>query len=1049
MRRNQILAAITISALAAGACSVEESPVDNASPKDKVVTLVTTLSIKNDPDTRALSDPEDGTIHSEWAPGEEVWVYYENTASEGVEAKATVTSVDGSGSATISVDLVNPKSGDVSFGYPFAHYTLGPEQKDLYTDQLGTLADISENFDVAFGSAAITVAGSEATLSDNVEMMRETFIWKLSFTDGSDDITESITSLVINDGLGDYTVTPAAQSTIYVAMFPFDDATVTITATTPSGNYTAQKDHITLVNGKLYSSLGLTLSAAAVPASTTTFTYTSTAKVSAFDSLENFTGATAVTSHEFADGVGTVQFEGTVTAIADNTFYYDSNAKSKMTGIAIPESVERIGDRAFSNCSALSSVTFPGTSHLTTICGSAFAFCEALTSLSLPESLTTLGSLKTDPYEYEDGACFWFSGLQSFTLPKNVSTIYGGGHLAGCPITSLTVAAGNAKYDSRGNCNAVIETAEDELVLGCAISTVPDGIKIIGYEAFWAETQEFSITLPESVWYISNRAFHLATGLKSINFPEKLNYIGDEAFVNCILLTSLTLPDETEHIGGMAFEGCEGLQTVTLGSGLTTIMYGAFGACTGVTDVYCTADPTNLSWMGEGFKQGKATLFHVSDVSAWTTKFPEANVTFVGGEVDLSSFSGNVTAGDGDILTGTLDPAYHLTIPAGASVVLRNATIAYSGTDAAAITCEGSASIILDGTNTVSVPAGWEPMSGYPAILAGGTDTQLTLGGSGSLTAIGGYIAAGIGCLNAMGGAGYACGVIQIDGGTINAYSGNQAALGDGAEVGIGAVCGGPSGDACAGIVINGGSVTAKGYAGGIGGSGGTSVGYIQINGGTVTATGEEGAGIGICSNGVCGDISITGGTVTAIGGLSCAGIGTGCGIDPEHPSVVGDITISGGTVTAIGDECGIGTGYAGRCGNISITKGIVTAVSSSSGTVDANDGTGAGIGAGGGGVCGDILIKGGTIIAKGGWGAAGVGSASGGSSHYNSLTIDSVYFPTSLELKSLSATRGSDTAKPIGQGESDTTSPDPVYTTKVKKDTVNSTDDTWIYKVN
>lgn len=372
--------------------------------------------------------------------------------------------------------------------------------------------------------------------------------------------------------------------------------------------------------------------------------------------------------------------------------------------------------------------------------------------------------------------------------------------------------------------------------------------------------------------------------------------------------------------------------------------------------------------------------------------------------VALGGLTANYTASNGDVLTGSTT-AYKVTIPNGATVTLNNATIAYANDDGAPITCAGNATIILSGTNNLSVPGGVDDpldpynsqhMNGYPAILAGGTGKKLTITGGGTLNAIGGYIAAGIGCLNASYtgyGANYACGVIQIDGGTINAYSGYANSLGDGAEVGIGAVCGGPSGDGCDGIIINGGVVTAEGGAAGIGGAGGTTVNYITINGGEVTARSHgEGAGIGTTSNGQCGDITITGGTVNAYGAQSAAGIGTGCGYDPGSGIIYsrcGNIIITGGLIVASGDEAGIGTGSMGQCGDISISGGNITSTSLN------GIGTGPGIGSGMDGVCGTIAIAN-TItqlIAKGGSGVnpaigAGMGTATCGTITINTVDI-------------------------------------------------------------
>lgn len=289
-------------------------------------------------------------------------------------------------------------------------------------------------------------------------------------------------------------------------------------------------------------------------------------------------------------------------------------------------------------------------------------------------------------------------------------------------------------------------------------------------------------------------------------------------------------------------------------------------------------------------------------------------------EVNLASKTADYTASNGDVLTGTLDPNYKLIIPMDAVVMLKNAHIDFGGYDDAAITCEGNATIVIaDGTtNTVTVPGdqgGGPGNSGspYPGILASPYGNKLTFkGNTGELNVIGGYIASGIGCLNVGGangmGASYTaydgrCGVIQIDGGVISSYSGNKSYLGDGAETGIGNVCGG-SADLCEGIIINGGTVTAKGGTAGIGSSGSADVGFITINGGTVTATGgNDSPGIGAGPDADCGPITINGGTVTAIGGGDAAGIGSGGG-----SSSYTSLTIASGITKVTATRGGNGT---------------------------------------------------------------------------------------------------------------------------------------------
>jgi len=377
-------------------------------------------------------------------------------------------------------------------------------------------------------------------------------------------------------------------------------------------------------------------------ATTTTFTYTASEKLTVFDNESKFTGATGVKSHEFAAGTGTVVYNGTVTAIADYTFRYDSDAKEKMTGITIPESVtntgeytfwmcknlatvtfagtptlttigksafkgcealttiaipasvEEIGVSAFSDCTKLANVTFSGTSSLTTINQSAFSGCTSLTSITLPESLTTLGTIQDlgGGDVYYNGSVFWNSGITSLNIPKNVTNIYGAGYFVGCNMTALTVDAENAKYADLGS-NAIIEKAANKLVVGCNASSVPAGVTTIGYESFWAISDPFTLTLPASVTTIEARAFHLANGLMAINIPSGVTEIGEGTFAGCSI-TTLALPDALTTIGREAFNGCPELTTLTLGSELTTIGEGAFSGCDKLTSLNIPAKVTTL-----------------------------------------------------------------------------------------------------------------------------------------------------------------------------------------------------------------------------------------------------------------------------------------------------------------------------------------------------------------------------------------------------------------------------------------------------------------------
>ena len=274
------------------------------------------------------------------------------------------------------------------------------------------------------------------------------------------------------------------------------------------------------------------------------------------------------------------------------------------------------------------------------------------------------------------------------------------------------------------------------------------------------------------------------------------------------------------------------------------------------------------------------------------------------GGSDLSQVTGPTMFVNGNVMTGTLGGNYRISIADGATVTLSDVCIAGvddSSCKWAGITCEGDATIILEGVNYVR---GF--YYAYPGIYVPANKT-LTIQGNGSLEVCSSGNGAGIG-------AGYydlPCGNIVINGGN---------------------------------IVSDGGTASA-----GIGASNGGSCGNITINGGTITATSKsEAAGIGAAWDGsTCGNITINGGTITANGGYRGAGIGS------AYSSGCGLVDIRGGTITATGGNgaAGIGSGSMGECGNILIDSGIarVTATCGSNGINP--------IGAGNGGTAGEVDV--------------------------------------------------------------------------------------------
>ena len=236
-----------------------------------------------------------------------------------------------------------------------------------------------------------------------------------------------------------------------------------------------------------------------------------------------------------------------VTNIGDEAFKDCDN----LTNVTIPESMTSIGNEVFFSCNGLTSVTIP--SSVKSIGDRAFIFCTGLTNVTIPSSVTSIGN---NAFDY----CV---SLASVTIPSSVTSI-GVASFYGCTnMESISVEGGNPVYDSRNNCNAIIETATNTLVAGCYKTIIPEDVTSIGETAFGGCSDLTSVTIPSSVTSIGNDAFDSCTGLTSVVIPSSVTSIGERAFSNCSGLTSVTIPSSLTSIGNWTFYNCPNLISVT------------------------------------------------------------------------------------------------------------------------------------------------------------------------------------------------------------------------------------------------------------------------------------------------------------------------------------------------------------------------------------------------------------------------------------------------------------------------------------------------------
>lgn len=216
------------------------------------------------------------------------------------------------------------------------------------------------------------------------------------------------------------------------------------------------------------------------------------------------------------------------------------------------------------------------------------------------------------------------SGLQSIVIPATLTALFDNPFQNCLDLTSIVVEEGNPRYDSRDNCNGIIETSTNTLV-----------------------TAGPATVIPESVTRLGEMAFGYRTDLTSFDVPESILEIKRNAFYECTNLESVTIPNSVEKIDQGVFCYCYALKTVKIGSGINTLGSAVFYYCNNLTDLYINATTVPITQGNpfEGMNSQNLTIHVPAEaLDDYESNSPWNNYNLVGegGEVTgiMSTFVG-------------------------------------------------------------------------------------------------------------------------------------------------------------------------------------------------------------------------------------------------------------------------------------------------------------------------------------------------------------------------------------------------------------------------
>ncbi len=262
-----------------------------------------------------------------------------------------------------------------------------------------------------------------------------------------------------------------------------------------------------------------------------------------------------------------VSIPGTVKVIGKEAFY----CCSSITSVNIPKGVSEISTDAFRGCSGMRSVSIPGT--VTSIGSYAFKDCSSLIGVSIPNSVKVINECTFE-------GCI---NMQGVTIPKSVTTIAKCAFNGCSKLTSVTIPDSVTKIDTWAFCNT-----------GLTSVTVPQSVTELGSCVFENCTALTNAVINNA--FVGIKEFYGCSALTNVTLSDNVTEIQQYAFSNCTGLKAIRIPDSVTSIVGYAFEGCDGMTNITLSKNITAIQECTFQSCTSLTSI---SIPDKVTLIGE------------------------------------------------------------------------------------------------------------------------------------------------------------------------------------------------------------------------------------------------------------------------------------------------------------------------------------------------------------------------------------------------------------------------------------------------------------------